>query len=82
MIHPTIAMSVRRHTLKETNTNVHQSVYLASSTQKIRNAMAKKKFVKSATGSSSARGVLRITLKIDPRLRVKRISFAILSKSA
>ena len=31
---------------------------------------------------SLARGVLRITLKIDPRLRVKRISFAILSRSA
>ena len=35
MIHPTIATSVRRLTPKETNTNVHQSVYLASPTQRI-----------------------------------------------
>ena len=32
---------------------------------------------KSATGSSLARDVLRNTLKIDPRLRIKWISFAI-----
>ena len=32
--------------------------------------------------NSSARGVLRITLKIDTRLRVKLISFVILLKSA
>ena len=83
MIDPTIATSVRRHTLKETSTSVHQSVYLALPTQKIRNAMmVKKQFVKSATGSSLARGALRITLKIDPMLRVKQISFAILSRSA
>ena len=34
---PTIAKSVRRNTSNETNTNVHQSVYLASPTQRIRN---------------------------------------------
>ena len=33
MIHHTIATSVRRHTPKETNTSVHQSVYLASPMQ-------------------------------------------------
>ena len=42
MIHPTIAMSVRRRTPKETNISVHQSVYLALPAQKNGNAMAKK----------------------------------------
>ena len=41
-IHHTIAMSVRRHTAKETNTSVHQSVNLALLMQKNGNAMAKK----------------------------------------
>ena len=34
--------SVRRHTPKETNTSVHQSVYLASPTQRIRNGRVMK----------------------------------------
>ena len=44
---PYYATSVRRHTPKEINTIVHQSVYHASSTQKIRNARVKKQFAKS-----------------------------------
>ena len=37
MIHHTIAMSIRRHTPKETSTSVHQSAYLALPMQRIRN---------------------------------------------
>ena len=39
---PTIATSVRRHTPKETSTSVHQSAYLASPMQKIRNVRVTK----------------------------------------
>ena len=73
----TIATSVRRHTLKETNTSVHQNAYLASPTRKISNVRVKKSFAKSATENSSVRGVLRIALNLDPRLRAKQILCAI-----
>ena len=41
-IHHTIATSVRRPTLKETNTSVYQNAYLASPTRKIPNVRVKK----------------------------------------
>ena len=50
--------------------------------QKNGNAMVKKWSVSSTTRSSLVRDAFRITLKLDPRLRVKLISFAILSRSA
>ena len=68
MIHPIIAISVRRLMLKGISIDARSNAYLALPTQKIRNAMGRRSSAKIAIEGSMVRDVLGIILGIDLRL--------------